>query len=383
MQLQHRSNPKVPDTLVIESPDASKPRRVPLSPLKSVGNSSPTDERDLRTELRVLSRKYDALVVAKKAAEKKYKDDYRRWKSFKSWLLNKSKHAKALRAQIAEEKLDFADDLHERENSSNQYAPFASSSGLASLPRSMQGDDYGRRPSPTSSSRTLGRARSKPVKAEDERLDNCVGRVARPESYTLKADGKRKAQSPGSEIPAKTESVEGSSRIKEESLSSRDVLGSSTKKRGRYSDVADVEEALNALFEIDTSRNNGLPFQFDEVVRGRKQRHQLEAGDCDCCREYYECLEPLPSRPGLPLWESLPPADEPNLLHRHHRHSSPEVAMHHRQQISRHRHQWSPAKTPPDYWNIGFPTTQEAADINRRAADMHAQKRRRVEEEAG
>ena len=62
---------------------------------------------------RILSQKYDALKAAKESAEKKYKEDYKRWKQFKTWLFNKSKHAKALRAQLAKENLDFDVDLQE------------------------------------------------------------------------------------------------------------------------------------------------------------------------------------------------------------------------------------------------------------------------------
>jgi hypothetical protein len=54
----------------------------------------------------------------------------------------------------------------------------------------------------------------------------------------------------------------------------------------------------------------------------------------------------------------------------------------HRQEISRHRYQWRAPEDPPAYWNIGFPDTQEVADINRRAEEMHAEKERMVEIEA-
>jgi hypothetical protein len=57
------------------------------------------------------------------------------------------------------------------------------------------------------------------------------------------------------------------------------------------------------------------------------------------------------------------------------------VIAEHKQAISRHRHQWARASTPPGYWNIGFPNTQEAADINERAKEMHKAKRDSVESE--
>ncbi|KDQ59381.1 hypothetical protein JAAARDRAFT_107986, partial [Jaapia argillacea MUCL 33604] len=54
----------------------------------------------------------------------------------------------------------------------------------------------------------------------------------------------------------------------------------------------------------------------------------------------------------------------------------------HRKEISRHRHQWAPPSTPPGYWNIGFPDTQEAADINQQAIHLHARKMEKIELEA-
>jgi hypothetical protein len=54
----------------------------------------------------------------------------------------------------------------------------------------------------------------------------------------------------------------------------------------------------------------------------------------------------------------------------------------HKQTISRHRHHWAPASTPPSYWNIGFPTTQEVVSINEKAREMHKQKKQLVQEEA-
>lgn len=41
---------------------------------------------------------------------------------------------------------------------------------------------------------------------------------------------------------------------------------------------------LNAEFEIDPTANAGIPFAFDEVVRGQQHRHGLNAGECEECR---------------------------------------------------------------------------------------------------
>ena len=43
--------------------------------------------------------------------------------------------------------------------------------------------------------------------------------------------------------------------------------------------------AINAEFEIDPVANAGVPFAFDEVVRGRRHRHALGAGECEECRD--------------------------------------------------------------------------------------------------
>lgn len=59
-----------------------------------------------------------------------------------------------------------------------------------------------------------------------------------------------------------------------------------------------------------------------------------------------------------------------------------EELAHHVHEISRHRNRWEAPATPPGYWDINFPDTQEAAAINLRARDMHVQKMRRVEAEA-
>lgn len=42
---------------------------------------------------------------------------------------------------------------------------------------------------------------------------------------------------------------------------------------------------INAQFEINPSRNGGLSYKYDEVVRGKRDRRQMEAGDCECCRD--------------------------------------------------------------------------------------------------
>ena len=54
----------------------------------------------------------------------------------------------------------------------------------------------------------------------------------------------------------------------------------------------------------------------------------------------------------------------------------------HKQEISKHRHDWAPPSTPPKYWSIGFPDTQEVKEINRKAEEMIEAKKASVEVEA-
>ncbi|PCH37485.1 hypothetical protein WOLCODRAFT_84239 [Wolfiporia cocos MD-104 SS10] len=155
-------------------------------------------------------------------------------------------------------------------------------------------------------------------------------------------------------------------------------------------------KTVNELYAIDPARNEGRDYQFSDVVRNKAQRRHLDAEDCECCRDYYEAVGPLPPRLQPPLWRS--PEGTPTKLAHKHKHlparapdfdaeqqqqqQQREIASH-RQQISRHRQQWERSKTPPGYWEIGFPNTQEAAEINERARKMHEEKLAKIEQEAG
>ncbi|KAH9476297.1 hypothetical protein JR316_0011871 [Psilocybe cubensis] len=179
---------------------------------------------------------------------------------------------------------------------------------------------------------------------------------------------------------------------------------SAFKGRGRYSKPTEgpQDTSINALYEIDPAQNAGKNFQYDEVVRNRDERRKLNAGDCECCREYYENVGPLPSRLKQPLWRSPPntpvkPCPRHSHLssspeeHRRRAHSPSNVSGSvlrqsdidsHKKAISRHRHNWDRAATPPAYWDIGFPSTQEASDINKKAKEMHERKKDKIAKEA-
>ncbi|KAK0438793.1 DNA repair protein endonuclease SAE2/CtIP C-terminus-domain-containing protein, partial [Armillaria borealis] len=129
------------------------------------------------------------------------------------------------------------------------------------------------------------------------------------------------------------------------------------------------EKTINETFAIDPKHNDGLDFQFDAVVRNKDERRKLHAGDCECCRDYYEGVGPLPKRLQQPLWRSPKKNATPSPARR-------------KKGISRHRYNWAQGGTPPGYWDIGFPNTQETKSINERAKEMHEKKKREIEAEA-
>ncbi|KIL58063.1 hypothetical protein M378DRAFT_87010, partial [Amanita muscaria Koide BX008] len=91
---------------------------------------------------------------------------------------------------------------------------------------------------------------------------------------------------------------------------------------------------------------------------------------------YYEVVGPLPSLVQPPLWRSPETKKKktgpPRSTGQHKRHVSDSHAgiEDHKRLISRHRHHWARAVTPPGYWDIGFPSTQETEKINEKARSI-------------
>ncbi|KAH8108219.1 DNA repair protein endonuclease SAE2/CtIP C-terminus-domain-containing protein [Cristinia sonorae] len=142
----------------------------------------------------------------------------------------------------------------------------------------------------------------------------------------------------------------------------RSMQYSCYKGKGRYAKQAEPPSLG------ESSRKPPAGFKYDEVVRGSRQRKHLHAGDCECCHEYYESVGPQPPRLQPPLWRSPPAARRDQAVHTPT--ASEDISSNidaHKHEISRHRHQWQPPATPPGYWTIGFPDTQEIADINNAA----------------
>ncbi|KAE8212578.1 hypothetical protein CF327_g3791 [Tilletia walkeri] len=176
-------------------------------------------------------------------------------------------------------------------------------------------------------------------------------------------------------------------------------------------------------YDLDPALNRGEAYEYVEVIRGREARKNLIATDCLECKEWYERVGPPPSPPG-PVYppytefgkqmqaareerkrrESAKGASASSGLPSHARckhHGQADLAsarargdeevagpstsavdtsdrdtvivyqiteedqrQAHRQAISRHRNTAPPSLTPPGYWNIAFPSTQQVREMN-------------------
>ncbi|EGN94222.1 hypothetical protein SERLA73DRAFT_115178 [Serpula lacrymans var. lacrymans S7.3] len=172
------------------------------------------------------------------------------------------------------------------------------------------------------------------------------------------------------------------------------------KGRGRYARVSTCEDPDTNRPVSREDENHEPNYDRYETVRNKEQRKQLLGDDCECCRDYYAGVGPLPPRLQQPMWRSPSPNSIPTTkpLCKHRQTDTyatnvgasgsmeqvqEEEITRHKQAISRHRHHWYRPKTPPGYWDIGFPDTQEASDINRRARDMIRQKMHGISRDAG
>lgn len=54
----------------------------------------------------------------------------------------------------------------------------------------------------------------------------------------------------------------------------------------------------------------------------------------------------------------------------------------HQNRISRHREVWRKPPTPPDYWKIGFPSTQDVERVNEQADEMERKRQAEIRREA-
>ena len=138
---------------------------------------------------------------------------------------------------------------------------------------------------------------------------------------------------------------------------------------------------FSSTLSFATGKNESICLEAIVSVVVRYVSMVMVGSSSHWCPQYYEAVEPLPAS-RQPLWRTptkcKTPYDFPPLNNK----ENADGVEQHKQQVSRHRHHWHRPKTPPGYWDIGFPDTQEVLDINRRAAEMHKRKLVEVEAEA-
>ncbi|KAL1919024.1 uncharacterized protein VTP21DRAFT_2405 [Calcarisporiella thermophila] len=120
-------------------------------------------------------------------------------------------------------------------------------------------------------------------------------------------------------------------------------------------------------------RNDEPQYKYNETVRKKDKRRQLRGTDCGCCRRFYEVTA------GVSVLNSDDNNDaSPTFSHSNQRQPSPGTMMERRlQRVSRHRYKHKPPASPPGYWNVDFPTTDELEEWREEA------NRRREEQETG
>ncbi|KAG2149266.1 DNA repair protein endonuclease SAE2/CtIP C-terminus-domain-containing protein [Suillus clintonianus] len=321
----------------------------------------------LQLELSHLQHRYDALLATKERAATRYKADYKKWRSFKHWLCESSDCDKGLHPLLKD----------------TNYDAYRRVSGID---KRRKFDEIGPDLCAFDNSEEHIESKTLPDALDKQQEVSSTVYATRGETVSAKVE---EQPATAIKLPLHGHSI-GKDILNEDISAGTSVLQSNNscrdlhKRRGRYAQATDAT-TINSRFTICEERNHGVNYQYDEVVKSRDERKKMLADDCECCRGYYEAVGQLPKPLQQPLWRS--PSSTPTKKRRFSfdslsdRKENCEDIEHHKKRISRHRHHWYRAKTPPGYWDIGFPDTQETSDINRRAAEMYAQKLGEVESE--
>ncbi|WWD19677.1 hypothetical protein CI109_104139 [Kwoniella shandongensis] len=148
----------------------------------------------------------------------------------------------------------------------------------------------------------------------------------------------------------------------------------SYKKGGRYNAPEEVQTAVRDEYEIDPEQNEGVSFAFHDVKRKKSERKGMHGGDCECCKGYYEAVGEIPRFNQGPMWKDPDVVEEREV-------DGAEGVREHQNKVSRHRETWTKPRTPPGYWKIGFPNTQDVAEQNQVADKMMREKEERMRRE--
>ncbi|WWC91750.1 uncharacterized protein L201_006697 [Kwoniella dendrophila CBS 6074] len=156
-------------------------------------------------------------------------------------------------------------------------------------------------------------------------------------------------------------------------VSAKRELYASYKGKGRYTKPEDINKTVNEDFEINPLQNEGNNFAYHDVRRKKSERKNMHGGDCECCKGYYESVGEVPRYNQGPKWR-----DETDQIEK----EEGEAVREHQNMVSRHRETWIRPPTPPGYWKIGFPSTQDVEEQNQQADRMLEEKEERIRKEA-
>ncbi|GHJ84195.1 hypothetical protein NliqN6_0597 [Naganishia liquefaciens] len=146
-------------------------------------------------------------------------------------------------------------------------------------------------------------------------------------------------------------------------------------------------------FEINPERNHGLNYAYQTVERRKEERKKMMGHGCIECENYYNAVGEMPVVSRAPVWRSPSPGSDTRAGGSttagkcpHGRTVGAGEAEDAKQglknKISRHREDWTAPSTPPMYWNIGFPSTQDVEEINALAEEQRESKRAEMRREA-
>lgn len=280
--------------------------------------NSPPDDRvvlnDLKSELVILRQKYDQLASDKAEVVEQYQTHLRKWQSFKKQYSRNLLQSTAHTSVKMEDAIDRG--LPPSPGPSSQQGHVTSSSE-AQIPLRI----------------------SSPGSAFDPMRKRGVNDAQQFISPPKKKRRRTCSMSEG-----------GSHRP----LSS--IASSSTSDHQRCQNV--VAGTLAFAKQTDAPDSHS--------VRRQIVRKQLVAEDCECCHNYYEQIGTVIGNTHRPSWRT--PQKQKPVASKHTPMAT--TVSSRKQDISRHRVQQKGPRTPPQYWTIGFPSTQDAMLINQEAEKL-------------
>ncbi|RUS17670.1 hypothetical protein BC937DRAFT_89648 [Endogone sp. FLAS-F59071] len=115
---------------------------------------------------------------------------------------------------------------------------------------------------------------------------------------------------------------------------------------------------------INSKKNGGVNYKYTEVVRKKDERSRMHGADCPCCRKFYAATGPLRPVDGHgPRFRSASPVDQNALP------TDEDLLQRRIDQVSRHKYVHRPPASPPGYWMVDFPNSQQIKKWNEGARE--------------